>query len=76
MRLMRQPCHLRLRLLIGKVLNTGKIILAEWANFAWTPFFLSCNGLDWKKYGESAFVPCTEAMHGRKNMESAFPAYI
>ena len=40
MRLMRQPCHLRLRLLIGKVLNTGKIILAEWAKLCLDPIFI------------------------------------
>ena len=72
---MRQPCHLRLRLLIGKVLNTGKIILAGWAKLLGPHFYhaTDCTG---KKCGESAFVPCTEAMHRRKNMESAFPAYI
>ena len=40
MQLMRQPCHLRLRLLIDKVLNTGKIILAEWAKLCLDPIFI------------------------------------
>ena len=72
---MRQPCHLRLRLLIGKVLNTGKIILAEWAKLCLDPIFIM-QRIALEKCGESAFVPCTEAMHQRKNMESASPAYI
>ena len=40
MQLMRQPCHLRLRLLIDKVLNTGKIILAERAKLCLDPIFI------------------------------------
>ena len=40
MQLMRQPCHLRLRLLIDKVLNIGKIILAEWAKLCLDPIFI------------------------------------
>ena len=40
MQLMRQPCHLRLRLLIDKVLNIGKIILAERAKLCLDPIFI------------------------------------
>ena len=40
MQLMRQPCHLRMRLLIDKVLNIGKIILAEWAKLCSDPIFI------------------------------------
>ena len=54
MRLMRQPCHLRLRLLIGKVLNTGKIILAEWAKLCLDPI----SDAPKKKHGE-----CIPGLH-------------
>ena len=40
MQLMRQPYHLRMRLLIDKVLNIGKIILAEWTKLCMDPIFI------------------------------------
>ena len=70
MRLMQQPCHSRLRVLIVE-LNSGKIILAGWAKLCLDPIFIM-HRIALEKVWRVSICVMHRSCGLEKNMKSAF----